>query len=35
MEVYNFKSIEKKWQNIFEEKKYSKPKIITKKNFTA
>jgi len=33
MEVYNFKSIEKKWQNLFEEKKIFKTKNNYKKKF--
>jgi len=33
MEVYNFKSIEKKWQNHFEEKKIFKTKNSYKKKF--
>ena len=33
MEVYNFKSMEKKWQNLFEEKKIFKTKNNYKKKF--
>jgi leucyl-tRNA synthetase len=33
MEVYNFKSIEKKWQNLFEEKKIFKTQNNHKKKF--
>ena len=33
MEIYNFKSIEKKWQNLFEEKKIFKTKNNYKKKF--
>ena len=33
MEVYNFKSIEKKWQNLFEEKKIFKTQNNYKKKF--
>jgi valyl-tRNA synthetase len=33
MDNYNFASVEKKWQNFFEKKKFLKPKGINLKNF--